>query len=51
VESVFTFLFKYRPLLFEKDPAGEYCPPGAYPREALVCVTTHDLPRSKRGCC
>jgi (1->4)-alpha-D-glucan 1-alpha-D-glucosylmutase len=37
-------VLSYRPLLFEKDAAGEYCPPGAYPREALVCVTTHDLP-------
>jgi (1->4)-alpha-D-glucan 1-alpha-D-glucosylmutase len=37
-------VLSYRPLLFEKDPSGEYCPPGAYPREALVCVTTHDLP-------
>jgi (1->4)-alpha-D-glucan 1-alpha-D-glucosylmutase len=37
-------VLSYRPLLFEKDPAGEYCAPGAYPREALVCVTTHDLP-------
>ncbi len=37
-------VLSYRPLLFEKDHAGEYSPPGAYPREALVCVTTHDLP-------
>ena len=37
-------VLSYRPLLFEKDAAGEYCAPGAYPREALVCVTTHDLP-------
>jgi (1->4)-alpha-D-glucan 1-alpha-D-glucosylmutase len=37
-------VLSYRPLLFEKDPAGEFSPPGAYPREALVCVTTHDLP-------
>jgi (1->4)-alpha-D-glucan 1-alpha-D-glucosylmutase len=28
-----------RPLLFERDS-----PPSAYPRDALVCVTTHDLP-------
>jgi (1->4)-alpha-D-glucan 1-alpha-D-glucosylmutase len=39
-----TGVLSYRPLLFEKDSSGEYCPPGAYPREALVCVTTHDLP-------
>jgi (1->4)-alpha-D-glucan 1-alpha-D-glucosylmutase len=37
-------VLSYRPLLFEKDPSGEFCAPGAYPREALVCVTTHDLP-------
>jgi len=37
-------VLSYRPLLFEKDAAGEFRPPGAYPREALVCVTTHDLP-------
>jgi (1->4)-alpha-D-glucan 1-alpha-D-glucosylmutase len=37
-------VLSYRPLLFEKDTSGEYCPPADYPREALVCVTTHDLP-------
>ncbi|HSA90714.1 MAG TPA: malto-oligosyltrehalose synthase [Burkholderiales bacterium] len=37
-------VLSYRPLLFEKKPSGEYALPGAYPREALVCVTTHDLP-------
>jgi (1->4)-alpha-D-glucan 1-alpha-D-glucosylmutase len=37
-------VLSYRPLLFEKDKSGEYCAPEAYPREALVCVTTHDLP-------
>ncbi len=37
-------VLSYRPLLFEKEPNGEFCPPGAYPREALVCVSTHDLP-------
>ncbi|HEX5768579.1 MAG TPA: malto-oligosyltrehalose synthase, partial [Burkholderiales bacterium] len=37
-------VLSYRPLLFEKDGSGEYSPPGAYPREALVCVSTHDLP-------
>jgi len=37
-------VLSYRPLLFEKDASGGYAPPGAYPREALVCVTTHDLP-------
>jgi (1->4)-alpha-D-glucan 1-alpha-D-glucosylmutase len=37
-------VLSYRPLLFEKDSSGEYRSAGAYPREALVCVTTHDLP-------
>ena len=37
-------VLSYRPLLFEKESSGEYCAPAAYPREALVCVTTHDLP-------
>jgi len=37
-------LLSYRPLLFEKLPSGEMAPPKAYPRDALVCVSTHDLP-------
>ena len=37
-------ILSYRPLLFEKDAAGEFAPPGAYPREALTCLSTHDLP-------
>ncbi|HEU4442339.1 MAG TPA: malto-oligosyltrehalose synthase [Burkholderiales bacterium] len=37
-------VLSYRPLLFEKDANGEYAPPQAYPRDALVCVSTHDLP-------
>ena len=37
-------VLSYRPLLFEKTPDGEFAPPGAYPRDALVCVSTHDLP-------
>ena len=37
-------VLSYRPLLFEKLPDGSYAPPDAYPREALTCVTTHDLP-------
>ena len=31
-------VLSYRPLLFEKAP------PQRYPREAMVCVSTHDLP-------
>jgi (1->4)-alpha-D-glucan 1-alpha-D-glucosylmutase len=41
-------VLSYRPLLFEKDAGGEYLPPAAYPRDALVCASTHDLP-SWRG--
>ena len=37
-------VLSYRPLVFEKDAKGEFLPPGSYPREALVCVSTHDLP-------
>ncbi|HVL36554.1 MAG TPA: malto-oligosyltrehalose synthase, partial [Burkholderiales bacterium] len=37
-------VLSYRPLLFEKGEDGEFLPPAAYPREALVCVSTHDLP-------
>ena len=37
-------VLSYRPLLFEKDAAGEFLPPEAYPREALTCLSTHDLP-------
>ena len=37
-------VLSYRPLLFEKDPSGEYRAPAGYPREALTCLSTHDLP-------
>jgi len=37
-------VLSYRPLLFEKDARGEFLPPQGYPREALTCVSTHDLP-------
>src|SRR5260221_3839751 len=37
-------LLSYRPLFFEKLPNGEMAPPEAYPRDALVCVSRHDLP-------
>ncbi|HEX5477977.1 MAG TPA: 4-alpha-glucanotransferase, partial [Burkholderiales bacterium] len=37
-------VLSYRPLLFEKDARGAYCAPQEYPREALTCVSTHDLP-------
>ena len=34
----------YRLMLFERDKAGAYLPPEAYPKEALACLATHDLP-------
>ena len=37
-------VLSYRPLLFEKTPEGEFAAPSGYPREALTCVSTHDLP-------
>ena len=37
-------VLSYRPLFFEKGADGEFSPPQAYPREALTCVSTHDLP-------
>ncbi|HLZ83018.1 MAG TPA: glycogen debranching protein GlgX [Caulobacteraceae bacterium] len=35
--------FSYRVLPFERDSAG-FTPPGAWPRPAMACVATHDLP-------
>jgi glycogen operon protein len=35
--------FSYRVLPFERDAAG-FAAPGAWPRPAVACVTTHDLP-------
>src|SRR5207248_7889033 len=40
-------VLSYRPLFFEKTADGELAPPAAYPRDALVCVSTHDLPTWK----
>ncbi|HJY77081.1 MAG TPA: 4-alpha-glucanotransferase, partial [Burkholderiales bacterium] len=37
-------VLSYRPLFFEKGADGAFSPPEAYPREALTCVSTHDLP-------
>ncbi|MGA9033018.1 MAG: malto-oligosyltrehalose synthase [Sulfuricaulis sp.] len=37
-------VFTHRLLYFEKDPQGDFKPPGDYPQQALVAVSTHDLP-------
>lgn len=37
-------IFSYRLLYFEKNDAGEFKPAAAYPKQALVSSTTHDLP-------
>ena len=34
----------YRLLYFEREPDGAFRAPAAYPREAVVAVSTHDLP-------
>jgi 4-alpha-glucanotransferase len=36
-------ILSYRILLFERDAWG-FIAPEAYPRNALVCLSTHDLP-------
>jgi len=37
-------VFSYRVFYFERNQAGEFEPPSAYPPYALAAVTTHDLP-------
>jgi len=44
-ESLHRFgILSYRLLYFERDSNGRFRTPAQYPREALVSVTTHDLP-------
>lgn len=37
-------VLSYRLLWFERDAAGDFLDPSAWPRDALVSITTHDLP-------
>ncbi len=37
-------VLSYRLLYFQRDASGEFLPPQAYPRDALVAIGTHDLP-------
>ena len=37
-------VLSYRVAYFEKDNAGVFKPPAAYPRQAVVAISTHDLP-------
>ncbi len=39
-----TGILSYRILAFEREHDGRFKAPGAYPRDALTAITTHDLP-------
>lgn len=37
-------ILSYHPFFFERTGAGDFAPPVSYPAQALVAVSTHDLP-------
>ena len=37
-------VLSYRLMYFERDAAGDFQPPAAYPRRAIAAISTHDLP-------
>jgi 4-alpha-glucanotransferase len=37
-------VLSYRLMYFERDAAGDFQPPAAYPRLAIAAIATHDLP-------
>jgi 4-alpha-glucanotransferase len=37
-------IFSYRVFFFERKGESHFAPPEDYPRQALACATTHDLP-------
>jgi 4-alpha-glucanotransferase len=43
-------VWSYRVMLFERAPDGAFLPPEAYPENALVTFSTHDLPTFAGWC-